>query len=82
VAGTAQSTPIVPFWQAVQSEAGEYSNHEVFTVQHRLIHVCRRFSGDEDFLNNPNAFNDAANAAKDAVQGSAVVESGKDDWKL
>jgi hypothetical protein len=73
--------PIVPFWKAVQSEAGEYSNHELFTLQHRLIQVRRRFSGDEDFLNNPNAFNDA-NAVKDAVQGSAVVESRQDDWKL
>jgi hypothetical protein len=28
----------------------------------------RRFSGDESFMDDPNAFNDAANLKKEAVQ--------------
>jgi len=36
-----------------------------------------RFSGDEDFLNNPNGFNDAANAGSSSsglVEGESAEE--------
>ena len=38
----------------------QQQKHELRTL---TTHDCRKFSGDESFLKDPNAYNDAKNAA-------------------